>query len=380
MFAQEIVPVAVPSAEVIRCWSTRDEHPRADTAWSAGPAAPGPARSRPGSHRHRWQRERPERRRRGLHRHHARAGGAARAAPAGPDGELGGRRRAAATMGIGPVPATEKALDRRRADADRHGPHRTERGLRRAGARRHPRPGVSSPTIERLNPHGSGISLGHPVGATGARILATLLREWIGARPAMGSKPCASAAARGWPRCSSGSQHDRQSGTDRRRGRRGHRRRRLARRRRVRAVRRPGRPDRALLEQGTTDLETSATTAASTTAGSACCWTQAGSGDDRLLRGREQGVRPPVPGRRAGAGAHAAGHAGREAAGWRRRDPGVLHPDRRRHVGRRWRPAVAVRRRRRRRRESPRRTPASSAAASYVLEESIVTDFALVHA
>ena len=29
----------------------------------------------------------------------------------------------------------------------------------------------------RLNPHGSGISLGHPVGATGARILATLLRE-----------------------------------------------------------------------------------------------------------------------------------------------------------------------------------------------------------
>lgn len=30
---------------------------------------------------------------------------------------------------------------------------------------------------ERLNPNGSGISLGHPVGATGARILATLLRE-----------------------------------------------------------------------------------------------------------------------------------------------------------------------------------------------------------
>ncbi len=30
---------------------------------------------------------------------------------------------------------------------------------------------------ERLNANGSGISLGHPVGATGARILATLLRE-----------------------------------------------------------------------------------------------------------------------------------------------------------------------------------------------------------
>jgi acetyl-CoA C-acetyltransferase len=30
---------------------------------------------------------------------------------------------------------------------------------------------------ERFNPNGSGISLGHPVGATGARILATTLRE-----------------------------------------------------------------------------------------------------------------------------------------------------------------------------------------------------------
>jgi acetyl-CoA C-acetyltransferase len=31
--------------------------------------------------------------------------------------------------------------------------------------------------FERLNVNGSGISLGHPVGATGARILTTLLRE-----------------------------------------------------------------------------------------------------------------------------------------------------------------------------------------------------------
>jgi acetyl-CoA C-acetyltransferase len=29
----------------------------------------------------------------------------------------------------------------------------------------------------RLNPHGSGISLGHPVGATGARMLVTLCHE-----------------------------------------------------------------------------------------------------------------------------------------------------------------------------------------------------------
>jgi acetyl-CoA C-acetyltransferase len=31
--------------------------------------------------------------------------------------------------------------------------------------------------LERFNVNGSGISLGHPVGATGARILTTLLRE-----------------------------------------------------------------------------------------------------------------------------------------------------------------------------------------------------------
>jgi acetyl-CoA C-acetyltransferase len=32
---------------------------------------------------------------------------------------------------------------------------------------------------ERLNVHGSGISLGHPIGATGARILTTLSRELV---------------------------------------------------------------------------------------------------------------------------------------------------------------------------------------------------------
>src|SRR5690606_41507519 len=36
--------------------------------------------------------------------------------------------------------------------------------------------------------------------------------------------------------------------------------------------------------------------------------------DDFLLRGREQGVRAPVPGRRAGAGVQPAGHARRAAA------------------------------------------------------------------
>ena len=37
--------------------------------------------------------------------------------------------------------------------------------------------------LERTNVHGSGISLGHPVGATGGRMLATLARELDRRRP-----------------------------------------------------------------------------------------------------------------------------------------------------------------------------------------------------
>ena len=37
--------------------------------------------------------------------------------------------------------------------------------------------GFDQTDFEKLNVNGSGISLGHPVGATGGRILATLLRE-----------------------------------------------------------------------------------------------------------------------------------------------------------------------------------------------------------
>src|SRR5699024_12596873 len=37
--------------------------------------------------------------------------------------------------------------------------------------------GLGQGDFDRLNVNGSGISLGHPVGATGGRILATMLRE-----------------------------------------------------------------------------------------------------------------------------------------------------------------------------------------------------------
>jgi acetyl-CoA C-acetyltransferase len=37
--------------------------------------------------------------------------------------------------------------------------------------------GLTEKDFQRVNVNGSGISLGHPVGATGGRIMATLLHE-----------------------------------------------------------------------------------------------------------------------------------------------------------------------------------------------------------
>jgi acetyl-CoA C-acetyltransferase len=81
------------------------------------------------------------------------------------------------TMGIGPVPATAKALGRldlKLADMDLIELNEAFAAQVLACTRAW---GFSSRDFERFNVLGSGISLGHPVGATGGRILATLLRE-----------------------------------------------------------------------------------------------------------------------------------------------------------------------------------------------------------
>lgn len=80
------------------------------------------------------------------------------------------------TMGIGPVPASEKALGRLGLSLDDMGIIELNEAFA-AQALAVTRSWGIDPDDPRLNPHGSGISLGHPVGATGARILATLLRE-----------------------------------------------------------------------------------------------------------------------------------------------------------------------------------------------------------
>ncbi|MDT2010246.1 acetyl-CoA C-acetyltransferase [Rhodococcus opacus] len=80
------------------------------------------------------------------------------------------------TMGIGPVPATEKALGQLGLSLSDMGVIELNEAFA-AQTLAVLRNWDLDPTDERLNPNGSGISLGHPVGATGGRILATLLRE-----------------------------------------------------------------------------------------------------------------------------------------------------------------------------------------------------------
>jgi acetyl-CoA C-acetyltransferase len=80
------------------------------------------------------------------------------------------------TMGIGPVPAVRKALARTEltlADMDLIELNEAFAAQVLAVLRNWQLPDG----LERVNVNGSGISLGHPVGCTGARILTTLLRE-----------------------------------------------------------------------------------------------------------------------------------------------------------------------------------------------------------
>ncbi|MEU5879186.1 acetyl-CoA C-acetyltransferase [Spirillospora sp. NPDC047279] len=80
-------------------------------------------------------------------------------------------------MGIGPVPATQRALDGAGltlADMDLIELNEAFAAQALAVTREW---GFAQADFERLNVNGSGISLGHPVGATGARIVATLLHE-----------------------------------------------------------------------------------------------------------------------------------------------------------------------------------------------------------
>ena len=80
-------------------------------------------------------------------------------------------------MGLGPVPATAKALERAGltlADMDLIELNEAFAAQVLAVTKEW---GLADADWDRTNVNGSGISLGHPIGATGARILATLTRE-----------------------------------------------------------------------------------------------------------------------------------------------------------------------------------------------------------
>ena len=80
-------------------------------------------------------------------------------------------------MGIGPVPSVNKALEQANlsmSDIDLLELNEAFAAQVLACTKAW---GFEASDYERMNVNGSGISLGHPVGATGGRILATLLRE-----------------------------------------------------------------------------------------------------------------------------------------------------------------------------------------------------------
>jgi acetyl-CoA C-acetyltransferase len=82
-----------------------------------------------------------------------------------------------ARMGIGPVPATAQALERAGltlADMDLIELNEAFAAQALAVLREWK---FTDADLERLNVRGSGISLGHPVGATGTRMIGALARE-----------------------------------------------------------------------------------------------------------------------------------------------------------------------------------------------------------
>ena len=179
LLADQIIPVTVASRGTA---TSVDRHRRASARRYHGRGAEqaqtrsGQAGS--GSHRHRGQLERAERRGVDVHRHHAGEGG--RRWGCGPLVRLVSWGVAGVppnVMGIGPVPATDAALGKAGlalSDIDLIELNEAFAAQALAVMREWK---FTAADLERTNVQGSGISLGHPVGATGGRMLATLARE-----------------------------------------------------------------------------------------------------------------------------------------------------------------------------------------------------------
>ena len=113
--------------------------------------------------------------------------------------ELRLRRRRAEDHGHRPGARRAQGAGQGGARARRHRPVRAQRGVRGAVARRAP---GARHRPERINPHGGAIALGHPIGASGGRILVTLLHEMRRRDAGAASPRSASAAVKGRRRSS----------------------------------------------------------------------------------------------------------------------------------------------------------------------------------
>jgi acetyl-CoA C-acetyltransferase len=177
-FAEEIVPVEVPQRRGDPIEIDRDEHPRADTSLEAlGRLRPVMDRSLEGATvtagNSSGQNDAaaacivttPEKAERlGLR----------------PLGRLVGWAAAGVpprTMGIGPLPATEKVLGKAGMELGQMDLIELNEAFASQVLAVTRAWGFDDDEHDHINVNGSGISIGHPVGATGVRILTTLLRE-----------------------------------------------------------------------------------------------------------------------------------------------------------------------------------------------------------
>ena len=173
VFEDEIVSIEVPAKGGTRMVDS-DEAPRAGTTGRhAGEAARGvPPRRRHGD---RGQRLGDQRRGGGDRRDVGEQGPGARPADVRDGRELRlGRGRA---EDHGHRPGARGAQGARRGRGLSWATSTCSSSTRRSQRSRSPCSGSSTSTPERINPHGGAIALGHPIGASGGRILVTLLHE-----------------------------------------------------------------------------------------------------------------------------------------------------------------------------------------------------------
>ena len=182
--------------------STRDEGIRPDTTRRAAGAAEARVQARRRrDHRRRTRRRSPTARPRCWSR--AKEGEASSGSRRAP-GSTRSRSPACdpVLMLTGPIPATSEGARARRSS--RSTTSTSSRSTRRSRASCSRGRRSMHPDLDRVNVNGGAIALGHPLGCSGARLMATLLCELERTGGRSASRRCARAAAWPTPRSSSG--------------------------------------------------------------------------------------------------------------------------------------------------------------------------------